>query len=160
MAKAVGTADPSITNLVNQDIICSHGALRGQSSGEGCGKTWGRRASGSTRAPLRLVSCGTLGRRGRCWRPYELRGSGVWEWEEPSRRTGERRRTERRVGQGHPRMSVPSSFSFFPWCAYTLFLGMRVEVSYFFSFVFPTGGWGPDYDRLGRYWCQGKGYVI
>ena len=27
-----------------------------------------------------------------------------------------------------------------------------------FSFVFPTGGWGPDYDRQSRYWCQGKGY--
>ena len=21
------------------------------------------------------------------------------------------------------------------------------------------GGWGPDYDRLGRYWCQGKGHI-
>ena len=20
-------------------------------------------------------------------------------------------------------------------------------------------GWGPDYDRLGRYWCQGKGHI-
>ena len=27
------------------------------------------------------------------------------------------------------------------------------------SFVFPTGSWGPDYDRLGRYWCQVKGHI-
>ena len=26
-------------------------------------------------------------------------------------------------------------------------------------FDFHTGGWGPDYDRLGRYWCQGKGHI-
>ena len=59
---------------------------------------------------------------------------------------------ERRAGQARPR--TYSSFVFSLVRLY-IFPGTRAEV----SFVFPTGGWGPDYDRLGRYWCQGNGYI-
>ena len=83
---------------------------------------------------------------------------------------------ERRAGQGRPRLYLSLVLSLVRF--YIFFLGMGVEVSflsflgaitYFFGdksggflclpFVFPTGGWGPDYDRLGRYWCQGKGHI-
>ena len=63
---------------------------------------------------------------------------------------------ERRAGQARPRVYI--SFVLSLVRLYILsgdesggFLGL--------SFVFLTGGWGPDYDRLGRYWCQGKGHI-
>ena len=78
------------------------------------------------------------------------------EWGGSPRRTGGRRRTERRAGQGHPRMYFPYSLSL---VRFYIFSGDESGGFLCLPFVFPTGGWGPDYDRLGRYWCQGKGHI-
>ena len=63
---------------------------------------------------------------------------------------------ERRAGQGRPRLFFP--FVSFLGASHT-FSGDESGGFFCLSFVFPTGGWGPDYDRLGRYWCQGKGHI-
>ena len=59
---------------------------------------------------------------------------------------------ERRAGQGRPRMYLSFVISL---VRNTLLL--RDVGTFPLSFF--TGGWGPDYDRLGRYWCQGKGHI-
>ena len=59
---------------------------------------------------------------------------------------------ERRAGQGRPRM-------------YLSFVISLVRHIYFlrgagtFLLSFFIGGWGPDYNRQGRYWCQGTDYM-
>ena len=63
-----------------------------------------------------------------------------------------------RAGQGRPRLYLSLVLSLVRLYIF-VFLGTRAEVPFCFSFVFPTGGWGPDYDQLGRYWCQGKGHM-
>ena len=55
---------------------------------------------------------------------------------------------ERREGRAPLRLHFFLRLSFVPfsfWCE--IFPGV---VSFVLSFVFPSGGWGPYYDRLGR----------
>ena len=65
---------------------------------------------------------------------------------------------ERRAGQARLRMYI--SFVISLVRLHIFFWGREWRLSFVFSFVFLTGGWGPDYDRLGRYWCQGKGHMV
>ena len=55
---------------------------------------------------------------------------------------------ERRVGPGHPRMYLSFVFSL----VRHLFSSGRGDVSFFFL----TGGWGPEYDRQGRFGAREK----
>ena len=59
---------------------------------------------------------------------------------------------ERRADQGRLRVQL----SFVISLVRNILL-LRGEGTFHLSFF--KGGWGPDYDRLGRYWCQGKGHI-
>ena len=56
---------------------------------------------------------------------------------------------ERRAGQGRPRMYLSFVISL-------VRNPLLLRGAGTFPLSFLKGGWGPDYDRLGRYWCQGK----
>ena len=64
---------------------------------------------------------------------------------------------ERRAGRGRPKVFLfPPLFLVISLVRLYSSSSGRGDVSFVF---FLKGGWGPDYDRLGRYWCQGEGHI-